>query len=169
VLEVKDAGYTRMFGTFIDSVSVLDVDRSNPQATIVADLSCGDLPVEMCDCFILTQTLHIIYDIRPALRNAMRTIRPGGVLLCTLPAVSRVNDENGGLDGGDFWRFTRAAVDRLFGENTDVSGYSIWTVGNVKTCTAFLYGLATEDLQPSDLDAHDPWFPLLHCIRAVRA
>jgi SAM-dependent methyltransferase len=166
VLEVKDPGYARMYGTEMDSVSVVDIDRFNPHVTLVADLAEPEsLPIGEFDCFICTQTLHIIYDIRAALRNAMRCLRPGGVLLCTLPAVSRVNEENG---SADFWRFTRAAVERLWAEQAEATEVTIWTVGNVKTCAAFLYGLATEDLDAADLAYHDPWFPLLHSVRAVR-
>ena len=42
------------------------------------------------------------------------------------------------------------------------------TYGNVRVCTAFLYGLATEDLDSTDLAFNDPWFPLIHCVRAVK-
>lgn len=169
VLEVKDPGYATRFGSDVEAIDVLDIDRTNRMATIVADLAKAEgLPVATYDCVILTQTLHIVYDVRAALRHAIGMLRPGGVLLCTLPAVSRVNDENGGVDSGDFWRFTRAAVDGLFAEQANGTDRTIWTVGNVKTCAAFLYGFAAEELAPADLDFHDPWFPLLHCVRAVR-
>jgi GT2 family glycosyltransferase/SAM-dependent methyltransferase len=170
VLEVKDSGYTlNLGGARVSEAAVLDVDGANPNATVVADLTQpSQMPEGAFDCFILTQTLHIVYDLRGAVANAVRALKPGGVLLCTIPAVSRVNDENGGLDAGDFWRLTQAAVLRLFADVVPVEHVSVVTHGNVRTCAAFLYGLAAEELRPEDLDYDDPWFPLLHCIRVVK-
>ena len=61
VLEVKDAGYTRMFGAeHVLRSDVLDVDAGNPDATVVADLTnASDIPSNTYDCFILTQTLGV--------------------------------------------------------------------------------------------------------------
>jgi hypothetical protein len=112
--------------------------------------------------------LHIIYELQSALHHAVRLLKPGGVLLCTIPAVSRVNYEDGGLQGGDFWRLTGAAVHRLFSEAFHAEHVTVDTYGNVRVCTAFLYGLATQDLDVSALEFNDPWFPLIHCIRAVK-
>ena len=63
---------------------------------------------------------------------------------------------------------TRAAVEHLFGDLDSTGGLEIQTFGNVRTCTAFLYGLAVEDLPAPVLDFHDPWFPLIHCVRVVK-
>jgi len=170
VFEIKDDGYSRMYGQdrVTDSV-VVDIDVHNAKATLHADLTKPEqFPVATADCFILTQTLHIIYDYTAALRTALKVLKPGGILLCTIPAVSRVNYEDGGLDNGDFWRMTRAAVARLVAETTNGETYAIETFGNVRTCTAFLYGLAVEEVPRPVLDFHDPWFPLVHCLRVVK-
>jgi hypothetical protein len=171
VLEVKDAGYTiSVGGSTVTDSQVIDVNASNTKATVLADLqTADDLPGDQFDCFILTQTLHVIYDHHAALRHAARLLKPGGVLLCTIPAVSRVNDEDGGLESGDYWRMTQAAVRRLFTEVFHRENVEIHTYGNVRTCAAFLYGVAAEELAQEDLEALDPWFPLIHCVRAVRA
>ena len=59
VLEVKDSGYTDRFGTQVTAREVLDVDGSNPLATIVDDLAtCGTIADDSFDCFILTNTLQ---------------------------------------------------------------------------------------------------------------
>lgn len=170
VLEIKDSGYTTgIGGAAVTHADVLDVNDANPRATLVADLARADrLPDGQFDCFILTQTLHIIYDCRAALGHAARLLAPGGVLLCTIPAVSRVSDEDSGLEGGDYWRMTAAAVRRLFGEFFAASDLEVTTHGNVLTCTAFLYGLAAEELSEGDVSYNDPWFPLIHCVRAVK-
>jgi SAM-dependent methyltransferase len=170
VLEVKDANYSKMFGADrIATIDVIDVDPQNTEATIVANLAnASAVDGNRFDCFILTQTVHIIFDAAAAIREAARLLDDGGVLLCTIPAVSRVSDEDGGLDGGDYWRMTRAAVVRLFHGAFLQQDVHVATYGNVRTCAAFLYGLAAEELEAHDLSVHDPRFPLIHCIRAVK-
>jgi peptidoglycan/xylan/chitin deacetylase (PgdA/CDA1 family)/SAM-dependent methyltransferase len=170
VLEVKDAGYaTRFGGGRVARADVVDIDPANPHATFVADLAdAGSIPTAVFDCFILTQTLHVVYDARGALRHAYRVLKPGGVLLCTLPSVSRINFEDGGRDRGDYWRFTEASARRLFAEVFPPEAVEVTPVGNVLACTAFLHGLSTCELTPEELGHADPWFPLLLCVRAVK-
>jgi len=150
---------------------VLDVNPANPRATIVADLTAAaQIASDTFDCIVLTQTLHQIYDIRSALGHVLRITKPGGVVLCTLPAVSRVDahDEGDGFPEGDFWRFTGQAVSRLFSEFFPSELVGVEGHGNVMTCAAFLYGVSSEELSPDELDHVDPWFPLLFCARAVK-
>jgi SAM-dependent methyltransferase len=170
VLEIKDPGYTTWFGgAQVTQADVLDVDPGNDKATIVADLSAADsVPSEQFDCFVFTQTLHIIYDVQGALRHAARLLKPGGVLLCTVPAVSRINYEDGGLDRGDYWRFTEASLRRLFATVFPVENVRVIPYGNVQVCTAFLYGMSSKELSTDVLDHLDPWFPLGYLIRAVK-
>ncbi len=167
VLEVKDAAYTRRFGS--DSVTesdVLDVDPGNVEATLVADLCEPDsLPAETFDCFLLTQTLHLLPDVACGLQNAWRTLAPGGVLLLTVPTVARVDRH---LSEIDFWRFTprgvREAVDRSCPEaEAVVEGF-----GNLVAAIAFLAGLATRELRAEELAHVDPYFPILAAARVQK-
>ena len=167
VLEVKDPGYTQAYGSMAECTDVVDIAQDNPSATLISDLSArGSLPEAKYDCFILTQTLHIIYEIRNVIENAYRTLRPGGVLLTTLPCVSRIDYESG-LEQ-DQWRFTPASARRLFEDIFGVAQVSIESHGNVLTCSSFLMGLAAADLTAEELNHHDPYFPLLICVRAVK-
>jgi glycosyltransferase involved in cell wall biosynthesis/peptidoglycan/xylan/chitin deacetylase (PgdA/CDA1 family) len=167
VLEVKDPGYTQAYGRMVERADVVDIAQDNPSATLICDLSArGSLPEAAYDCFILTQTLHIIYEIRNVVENAYRTLRPGGVLLTTLPCVSRIDYESG-LEQ-DQWRFTPASARRLFEEIFGAGQVSIESYGNVLVCSSFLMGLAAADLTPEELGHHDPYFPLLICVRAVK-
>jgi len=170
VLEVKDAGYTSWFGGDRVEVSdVLDINPANESATIIADLSKADsIPSDTFDCFILTQTIHIIYDLKGAFAHAYRILKPGGVLLCTLPSTCRVNCEDGGLDAGDYWRFTEASVRNLFAEIFPPEAFEVFVHGNVMACVAFLEGLAADEIVSDMLDQTDPWHPLLFCVRGVK-
>ena len=168
VLEVKDSGYARAFGADrVTACDVLDVDRANTRATVVADLSRADtIADETYDCFILTQTLGVIYDVAGSVRHAVRVLKPGGVLLCTLPAAGRISSEEG-LDG-DYWRFTEASVRRLFADVLPPGSFEVNGRGNVLACTAFLYGLAPHELTAEELDTVDPYFPVVYTVRAVK-
>jgi SAM-dependent methyltransferase len=162
VLEVKDALYTRRFGRGVESVDVLDVDPANSAATIVADLAHADpIPDATYDAVVLTQTLQFIPDVRAAIGHVHRILRPGGVALVTVPAVSKLARQP------DYWRFTPLGARELFGatfgDDIDVRAY-----GNVLTAAAFLAGAAREELSARDLEAHDPAFPVLVAIRAVK-
>jgi SAM-dependent methyltransferase len=168
VLEVKDADYTRRLGREVSSSDVLDVDPANPQATVVADLATADtIPANSYDCFILTQTLQFIFDARAALGHASRILRPGGVLLATVPTVSRVILKFEPIR--DYWRYTPAACQELFGERFGRNRITVEARGNVLSSIAFLTGMAAEELSAAELERDDPAFPLLVTIRAVKA
>jgi peptidoglycan/xylan/chitin deacetylase (PgdA/CDA1 family)/SAM-dependent methyltransferase len=170
VLEVAASEYTRRFGQGrVGRCDVLDINSGNSNATIIADLASGSpLHQDRFDCVILTQTLHLIYDIRAALANVFGMLKPGGVLLCTLPSVSRVDYEYGGPHDGDFWRFTEASARALFREVFPPECVEVTTHGNLRACAAFLLGLAAEEVDPAVLEETDPWLPLVCCIRAMK-
>jgi SAM-dependent methyltransferase len=166
VLEVKDSGYTARYGSGVEHREVLDIDPSNPSATIVADLTDGAaISSDQFDCFVLTQTLQFIYDTRAALTQARRILQPGGVLLATVPAVSRVDRH---LKTTDYWRFTAASCSSLFGEVFGTEQVSVRSYGNVLTAIAFLTGMAYQELSRRELEAHDEYFPVLIAVRAVK-
>ncbi|HKT79307.1 MAG TPA: polysaccharide deacetylase family protein [Vicinamibacterales bacterium] len=169
VLEIRDAEYTRRFGgTAVSQSDVLDIDPSNPHANIVADMrSSHGLPSGAYDCIILTQTLQLIDDIAAAIGQCERMLRPGGVLLATVPTTIRVDDE-AGVDG-DFWRLTEASARKLFAEQFPLDGLEVHAFGNVTACTAFLQGISAEELSNTELDRLDARFPLVVTIRAVKA
>ncbi|MDQ6669299.1 MAG: methyltransferase, partial [Chloroflexota bacterium] len=65
VLEVRDSRHTDRFGHGLTQRAVLDINPANPLATIVADLADAHvMPTNSFDCFILTQTLHLIFEVR---------------------------------------------------------------------------------------------------------
>lgn len=168
VLEVRDSAYTQRFGgDAVTARDVVDVDPANRLATVIADLRRADtIATDTYDCIILTQTLQLIDDIAAVLAECARILRPGGVLLVTVPSVIRVDDE-GGLDG-DFWRLTEASARKLFAEVFPLDAFDVTAYGNVMACAAFLYGISVEELTPADLDHADPTVPLVIAIRAEK-
>lgn len=167
VLEVKDSSYTDRFGTAVQHRDVLDINPANPHATVVADLAAADaIPSDQFDCFVLTQTLQLIYDTRAAVAHAHRVLRPGGVLLATVPSVSRVVRGEGLKT--DYWRFTVASCSSLFEDVFGAGQVTVRSYGNVLTGIAFLMGMAHEELSRRELEVDDPYFPVIVTIRAVR-
>jgi SAM-dependent methyltransferase len=167
VLEIQQPTYTERFGVAVRQSQVLDIDPANERATIVADLARADsVPDDSFDCFILLQTLHYIHDVQAAISHSHRILRRGGVLLCTVPCVSRI--EPGSLEL-EHWRFTAASCRRLFAEPFGAEHVQIESPGNVLASIAMLAGIAAEELRTGQLDDHDPYFPLIVTIRAEKA
>jgi SAM-dependent methyltransferase len=166
VLEIETSTYTRQFGVHVNRVTTLHVAEQITPDTIVADLSQPDgLPQDRFDCFICTQTFQYIYDLEKGVAGAHRLLKPGGILLATMPTVSQksVSDDK---PWKEYWRLTSDAAARAFGsvfgpENVQVTAY-----GNVLVATAFLLGLAVQDLPKRKRDAYDPDY---QCLVAVRA
>jgi len=168
VLEIGDNAYTVQFGgDRIIMSDVLHVSAANPRATFVGDLANGDhLPSDTFDCIILTQTLHLIYDLHKAVATLHRILKPGGVLLLTAPGVSSV--DRGEWGGSWYWSFTPAALCRLLAERFPSTDLSVSSYGNVLTASAFLYGLAEHELTSEEFDARDASYPVIVTARAVK-
>jgi SAM-dependent methyltransferase len=155
VLEVLDASYTERFGTAVDRSDVLDIDANNARATIVADLAAAEsIPPATFDCVILTQTLQYVYDVEAAVGHTARILKPGGVVLVSLPSVSRIARQ-----------YLDTEFERAFGGGDVV----VETHGNVLSGIAFLAGLAAEELSASELAIVDPYFPLVITVMAQRS
>jgi len=170
VVEVGDNRYTRQFGG--DKVTRSDVlDQAHPGTapTIIADLTRADsVPSNAFNCIMAIQTLQFIYDIAAAVNTLHRILRPGGVLLASFSTVSQISRYD--MDQwGDYWRLTSAAAKRLFGDIFGADRVQVEAYGNVLVATAFLYGLAAQDLTAEELDFRDRDYEALVCVRAVKA
>lgn len=168
-LEAADRTYSFRFGgDRVLQSDVLHPQPGNPDATIITDLSCGDgLPSDLFDCILLTQTLQMIFDVRGALGQVCRALKPGGVLLATVPGISQISRYD--MDRwGDYWRFTSLSARRLC-EEAGFVDVRVTPYGNVLTSVAFLHGLAAEELHQNELNCCDPDYELLIGIRAVKA
>jgi SAM-dependent methyltransferase len=167
VLEVEDNVYTLRYGAErVAESDILHVVEGNPKATIVGDLTSAEhIPSNAFDCVILTQVLQLIFDTKAALSTLHRILKPGGVLLATFPGISRISHTE--WEHSWFWLFTTASARRLFDEAFPSGQVSVEANGNVLTATAFLHGLAAEDLTSTELEHHDRDYEVLITVRAV--
>jgi glycosyltransferase involved in cell wall biosynthesis/SAM-dependent methyltransferase len=173
VLEIGDRNYTRRFGGDRVTISdVLDVAEGNPNATLIADLTCAEhIPSDTFDCVILTQTLQYIFDSRSAIKTVFRILKPGGVALVTVPGISKRSGAHSVKNSSYFWHwsFTIMSAKRLFEEIFPDNNVWVDAYGNVLTAMAFLVGLATEELRREELDHYDPAYPVTIAVRAVKS
>lgn len=169
VLEVGDASYSRQFGgSRITHQDVLHVSADNPAATIVGNLADVDLlPEAAFDCLVLTQTLHLVFDMPAAVRSMHRALKPGGVALVTVPGLSPI--DRGEWRHTWYWFLTRYSAARLFGEVFGPANVDVNVHGNAHVATAFLQGVALEELDPALLDPVDDTLPILVTVVARKA
>jgi ubiquinone/menaquinone biosynthesis C-methylase UbiE len=142
--------------------------EGNPEATIVGDLAnAPHIPSDSYDCAIVTQTLQFVYDVRAALATLHRILAPGGVLLATVPGITKISppeDE----EYGEWWHYTERSLRRLGEEAFGAGNVEATAYGNVLSASGFLYGLAAGDLKPEELDARDPLYEVIVAVRAVK-
>jgi len=170
VLEVGDGAYTQRFGgDRVVQSDVLHARPGNPEATLVGDLCSGEnIPEGAFDCIILTQVLPFVWDVPAAIRTAARALRTGGTLLVTAPGISQISRHDADR-WGDFWRFTSQSIRRLFEAEFPVEDLGLTVFGNALSATAFLQGIAAQELQPRELDESHPDYEVIICVRAIRA
>jgi SAM-dependent methyltransferase len=168
VLEIAAPDYTTRFGRDVEHVEILMATEGNPQATIVGDLTdAPQIPSDAFDCAIVTQTLQFVFDVRGALATLHRVLAPGGVLLATVPGITKLSppeDEQ----FGEWWHFTARSAQRLAEEAFGAGNVEARSYGNVLSAAGFLYGLASSDLTAEELSAHDRLYEVIVGVRAVK-
>ena len=167
-LEVGDNSYTLRFGGCnVERAEVLHVDPAHHHADYVGDLSRPDvLPTERFDCIVLTQTLHLVFDMRAAIATLYRALKPGGILLLTTPGISQI-------DKGQWaytwqWSLTPVSARQLLEEQFRPDSIAVSAYGNVFAAICFLQGIAVEEVTPAELDANDPSYPVVIGCRAIK-
>jgi hypothetical protein len=169
VLEIAESTYSKRFGSTVKSYEILHYDHSNTKATIIGDLTKPEtLPEGKIDCFICTQTLNFIFDVQKAIEGSFKLLKTGGCFLCTVSGISQISRYD--MDRwGDYWRFTDLSI-RLLMENVFGKGnVEAFTFGNALAATAFLKGLAVDDLPDRKLlDETDTDYQVTIGIRAIK-
>ena len=168
VLEIGNNYYTYKYGgKEVLQSDVLHVKAGTPQATIIGDLTQADhIPANTFDCIILTQTLQLIYDFDAAIHTLYRILKPGGFVLATIPGIS----QNGDKEWRNVWcwSFTAHSARKMFESVFELGTTEVKVYGNVLAATAFLQGLAVEELSPEELTYFDPEYEVLIGVKAQK-
>ena len=169
VLEIKSNDYTRKFGgDRVTTSDVLDIDPKNTRATIIADLTKAEnMPSNTYDCMVFTQVLQFIYDYQAAIRTIHRILKPGGVLLMTVPGITQIAYQQLGKTW--FWSFSEASVKKLLGDIFGDGSVKVEKNGNVMVASGFLYGMGAGELTKEELEHNDPDYQVIITARAVKA
>jgi SAM-dependent methyltransferase len=168
-LEVKEDLYTSQYGgNHVTKIDILHPEEGNPNSTIVADLTnAHQIASDTFDFIVLTQTLHLIYDVQAAVATLFRILKPGGILLATVSGISKISRDD--MDRwGHNWAFTMRSAELLFHEFFPVENVKVESHGNVLAAIAFLHGLASQELRQHELEFQDPDYQVLITIRAVK-
>lgn len=168
VMEVGDNAYTMTYGKErVTKSEILHINESNPEATIIGDLSTAHhIPDHYLDCIVLTQTLHLIYDFRAAIGHCYRILKPGGSLLLTVPGITQI--DYGEWGDSWYWSFTGRAIQRLLSEYFQPEELLVQTHGNVLSATGFLYGMGQQELTRSEKEENDPHYQVIITARAIK-
>jgi hypothetical protein len=116
---------------------------------------------------VLTQTLHLIYDMRAAITNLHRALKPGGVLILTTPGITPIDAGEWGYTW--YWALTPVSARQLLEEHFQRESIAVQTSGNVFAAICFLQGIAMEEITPAELEANDACYPVVITCRAVKA
>ena len=162
VLEVESAFYTKKYGEDrVKNAIVMDVDAVGAEITFQANLENGSgIRDEVADCFILTQTLMYIFDLKSAAHNICRLLKKGGHVLITCSGLSQ-NSRRCMDNYGCYFNFNKAVFDRMFESELSMHVLETGSYGNVKTVSAHLNGLCQEDIKKKDFEINDVYYPLI--------
>lgn len=162
-LEITDPHYITTYGgDKVTQADALDIDTDNFKANIHGDLrNLSNVESNTYDCMIVTQTYVMIDDYEAAIRESIRILKPGGVLLVTMPCLSPVWNIK-----YHHWRFTLASGKYVFEKYA--KDVEVETFGNALVGQAFWVGLSDNDLTKEEFEYNDPFFPVVVTIKLVK-
>lgn len=162
VLEIEDNTYTSKFGVGrLNKSIVMDVSSIECGISFNANLETGEGIIDhVADCFILTQTLMYIFDIKSAAHNINRLLKNGGSALITCSGISQ-NSIRCMDNYGCYFNFNKDVFVKMFENERSLKVTETGSYGNVKTVSAHLNGLCCEDLEPETFEPNDKYYPLI--------
>lgn len=169
VLEIGDTAYTVQFGgERVVAAETFHRYAGQPGVTYVGDMAgAHNLPDESFDCMVLTQTLHLIFDMPAAIATIWKALKPGGSVLITVPWISPIDKGEWGETW--YWAISPAGLRKLLETRFAADDIAIDAYGNALAASAFLYGLAEHEVRPQDLDVDDPLCPVIVAASARKA
>ncbi|MGQ3685780.1 MAG: glycosyltransferase family 2 protein [Candidatus Loosdrechtia sp.] len=169
VLEIGREDYALRFGkTEAKKIETLHLYDANSvvRENVINPSNADHVPSDAYDCIIVPQELQAIYEIKDALVTLHRILKPGGVLLATLPGISKKGKDE--QSKRRLWSFTTLSARRLFEEVFPVFHLTVESFGNVLASVALMHGLKATDLKPEELVYNDPQYQILITVRAVK-
>lgn len=168
VLEVLNNKYTKMFGGDKVDKSVVSHVNGWGSNTVLCNFETGEgVTEETYDCIICTQTLQYIYDVRTAVKNLYTMLKTGGTVLITVPGIKPICEYDDS-HWGEYWSFTVKSVERLIDEVCGLQNATISSCGNVKTATAYMYGICVEELEEFDFKYNDARYPFIITAKIIK-
>ena len=160
-MEVANNNYTIKFGKDNVTKSIICHVMGWGKDAIKVNFETGEgVRDEMTDCLICTQTLQYIFDLKTAMENIYRMLKPGGVALITVPGIKPLCEYDNN-QWGEHWSFTEKSMDKLCSLVCSKENYEVKQYGNVKSATAYLYGVCLEDIDEEELEVSDSQFPFI--------
>jgi len=167
-LEILSDNYIVKYGkNKVTAKDILDIEPTNKNATIIGDLrNLTNIKDNIYDTIIHTQVLQFIDDVEAVISECHRILKKDGVLLVTVPCLSRADCISG--KDGDFWRFTQASAKYLFEKKFNPTNLKIDFYGNARSGIYFYAGLSVEDTPQKVLLEKDASFPTIITIKAIK-
>ncbi len=157
VLEIDRSTYTHRFGHDLRTTHAFDI---NPrcEGTFFCDLAHSEnvLQSEAYDCVLMPCTLSFLREIELCLQNALRVVKPGGVILANGGGLFRLDKAE-----DDFWRLTPAGWRELLHRVWPSCEVVVEGEGNCLSVVAANLGLSLEELSSEELDYCDGIFPVV--------
>ncbi|KPK84754.1 MAG: hypothetical protein AMS27_09115 [Bacteroides sp. SM23_62_1] len=168
VVEIGDDTYARKYGMNITRQEILHLTSDNPRATIIGDLTNQKtLKNQIADCFICTQTLNFIYDVKSAIEGIYFMLKDKGCALVTVSGISQISRYD--MERwGDFWRFTDKSISGIFSEVFGSENIQLHTYGNVLSSVALLEGISAEELSEDELLFNDNVYQVIIAVKAIK-
>lgn len=161
VLEIEDNTYSLRYGEGrLTRSIVMDVENGGGDV-LKGNLETGDgIRDELADCFILTQTLMYLFDLKSAVHNIGRLLKKDGTVLVTCSGISQ-NSRRCMDDYGCCFNFNVDGLRKIFLQEPGLEVVEAGSYGNVKTVMAHIGGLCREDLDAGDFLENDKYYPLI--------
>jgi SAM-dependent methyltransferase len=164
-LEIVDDSYILKYGgTKVTKKDVLDI-FIREKTTINGDLRNlkGVIADNSYDTIIITQTFNVIDDYESAIKECQRILKPGGMLLVTLPTISpawnlKIN----------MWRFNIKSAEYVFKKYFEDKNVVVTGLGNKSAVECFWLGMSLQDMTENEINRNDPKFPLIIGIMATK-
>lgn len=131
---ILDAGcgqgpYRPVAESVADSYESLDVERKLDDQTFVGDIqSMPEVESERYDTVICSEVLEHVPRPSDALSEVQRILKPGGILILTVPFLARLHDEP-----HDFYRYTQHGLRYLL----EANGFNVLSLDRVGSLFSF--------------------------------